>query len=53
MIMKKNGQNNKQISVVSIKSFYFSVEFALENKVKQHINTCSQSQTINAGISNG
>ena len=38
--MKKIGQNNKQISVVWIKSVYFSVDLAFENKNK---TTCKYS----------
>ena len=42
---EKIGQNNKQISVVWIKSVYFSVDLAFENKMKQHMNIFCQSQT--------
>ena len=43
--MKTIGQNNKQMSVIWIKSIYFFVNFTFEIKVKQHKNICSQSQT--------
>ena len=42
IIMKKNDQNNKQVSVIWIKSVYCSVYLAFENKRKLHINICSQ-----------
>ena len=43
--MKKIGQNNKQISKVWIKSVYFSVDLVFKDKMEQHINICSRSQT--------
>ena len=42
---EKIGQNNIQMFVVWIKSVYFSEDLSFENKTKQHINICSQSQT--------
>jgi hypothetical protein len=43
MILSKKTE--KQKSVVWIKSVYFSVDLAIENKRKQHLNICCQSQT--------
>ena len=45
IIVKKIGKKTKQISVVWIKSVYFSEDLSFENQTKQHINICSQSQT--------
>ena len=45
--MVKIGQNNKQISVVWIKSVYYSVDLAFGNKMKQCISICNQLQKNN------
>ena len=39
IIMKKIGQNSKQISVVWMKSVHFLVDLGLENQIKQSIHT--------------
>ena len=43
--MKKNDNNNKQITVVWMKSVHSSVDLAFEIILKQHTNVCNQSQT--------
>ena len=47
---QKLAKITDKITIVCIKSVYFSVELAFENKRKHLINVCSQSQTKNVEI---